>query len=84
MTDDKALLIEGADGIEVALARNLLAEAGIPCVVHGPDFDVAELGRAAHDMLRGQNVFVPASALERARALLEAAWGPGRSAPDQP
>ena len=83
MTDDKALLIEGADGIEVALARNLLAEAGIPCIVQGPDFDVAELGRAAHDMVRGQNVFVPASALERARALLEAAWGPDRgSAPD--
>ena len=75
--EEPALLIEGANTITIDLARNLLAEAGIPCVVEGPDFDVAELGRTAHDMIRGQNVFVPRSALERAEAVLEEAWGKG-------
>ena len=73
--DDFAVLLEGSDRIEADLAKNLLAEAGIPCAMRGPDFDVAELGRAAHDMLRGTDVLVPASALEKARAILEEAWG---------
>ncbi|MFT5052368.1 MAG: hypothetical protein ACI8QZ_003801 [Chlamydiales bacterium] len=77
------LLLEGVNGIEGELARNLLTEAGIPCLSQGPDFDVAELGRAAHDMLRGQNIYVPAAALERARAILDEAWGDRDSGDDQ-
>lgn len=73
--EERALLLEGANRIRIELARNLLAEAGIPCVVEGPDFDVAELGSAAHDMIRGQDLLVPRSALERARSILDQAWG---------
>lgn len=73
--EDRAVLLEGASMVEVDLARGLLAEAGIPCVVVGPDFDVAELGRAVHDTIRGRTVVVPRSALARARAVLAAAWG---------
>lgn len=68
-----ALLAEGINGIEVGLLKSLLAAAGIPCLAKGKDFDVIELGSAAHDMLRGTNLYVPHAALEQARALLEAA-----------
>ena len=74
--DHTAVLLEGASSTELGLAKNLLAEAGIPCVVQGPDFDVAELGAAAHQSVRGGDLLVPRSALEKARELLEAAWGP--------
>lgn len=74
-----ALLLEAADPVEVQLARGLLEEAGIPSLTRGPDFDVAELGRAAHDSLRGTNLYVPEAALAQARATLEAAWGEGRA-----
>ncbi len=75
MRDEYAPLLEGANAIEAQMAKNLLTEAGIPCFLHGQDFDVAELGQAAHDMIRGTTVFVPPSALESARAVLEGAWG---------
>ncbi len=71
---DIALLLEGVDSIESDLAKNLLAGAGIPCLTKGPDFDVAELGRAAHDAVRGTDLYVPRSALELARSILEEAW----------
>ena len=57
------------------LAKSLLEAEGIPSLVQGPDFDVAELGRVAHDTARGTNVYVPPSALEQAQAILERAWG---------
>ena len=57
------------------LARNLLETAGIPVYLDSPDFDVAELGVAAHGMLRGMSVYVPASAAKRAREILDEAWG---------
>ena len=77
MKKDRSLLLEGASRVEIDLAQSLLKEGGIPSVVEGPDFDVAELGRAAHDMIRGQNLYVPTSTLERARAVLDTAWGDG-------
>ena len=76
-SDDFALLLEASSPVEVELARGLLDAAGIPCLVHGPDFDIAELGRAAHDAVRRPNVYVPKSALERATAVLQEAWGDG-------
>jgi len=78
--DEFALLLESVNKIEADLAQNLLKEAGIPSMTKGPDFDVAELGRSAHDMIRGQDLYVPASALERARAVLEHAWGKDKAA----
>ena len=77
----EAVLIEGLNAIELSMAKSLLNEAGIPSIARGPDFDVAELGRAAHDMLRGQDLLVPASALERAQSVLEQAWGPDFAPP---
>ena len=71
------LLLDTVDPVTADLARSLLKEAGIPSLLHGPDFDVAELGTAAHQTLRGTSVYVPRGALERARAVLDEAWGPG-------
>ena len=76
MSEDDArpvLLLSGANGIQADMARDLLAAAGIPILTQGPDFDMAELGRAAHDMLRGTDLYVPAGALEKARELLREA-----------
>jgi hypothetical protein len=76
-SEERALLLANANTIDVELVRGLLSAADIPCVIEGPDFDVAELGRSAHDMIRGQSVFVPRSALERAQEVLDRAWGDG-------
>ena len=72
--EDIALLLEGIGGVEADLAKNVLGSAGIPCLVEGPDFDMAEMGRAAHDSVRGQHLYVPRSCLEKARAILDEAW----------
>ena len=56
---ERALLLEGADSIKIDLAKQLLAEAGIPCDVEGPDFDVAELGRVAQQRLRERSGTTP-------------------------
>jgi hypothetical protein len=74
--DDFARLLEAADLVAIELARNLLDEAGIPSLVHGPDFDMAELGVAAHHAVRRRDLYVPRRALARAQAVLERAWGP--------
>lgn len=70
-----ALLLSGADAVTIDLARELLESSGIPSVAHGPDFDFVELGRAAHDGVRHQDLYVPHSALDRAKAVLTEAWG---------
>jgi hypothetical protein len=68
------LLLEGVDSVESDLAKNLLANAGIPFLTKGPDFDVAELGEGVHGMVRGTDLYVPRSALELARSILKSAW----------
>jgi len=72
---ESALLLDTVDSVTADLARNLLETAGIPVFLDSPDFDVAELGVAAHGVLRGMSVYVPASALERSRKILDEAWG---------
>lgn len=72
---DLACILGAADPITIELARGLLDGAGIPCLVHGPDFDLAELGHAAHDSTRRQDLFVPRSERSRALDILEQAWG---------
>jgi len=76
LRDDYALVLKAGNTIQADLARNLFTEAGIPCLVHGADFDIAELGLAAHNMVRGTNVYVPHELREQAREVLQAAWGP--------
>ena len=73
--EEFACLASHLDEMEVGMLQSLLEGAGIPSLAHGPDFDVAELG-SSHALLRGRDLLVPRSALERAQALLEeAGWG---------
>ena len=73
--DEYAIAVEGLDGVSLALGRNVLDAAGIPSLAHSPDFDMAELGRAAHDQIRGSMILVPKTLLEKARTALREAWG---------
>jgi len=74
LEDEFCLLLEAVDTVDAELAKSVLEAGEVPCLIQGPDFDVVELGRAAHDMLRGTNVYVPKEAEEKARALLAEAW----------
>ena len=69
------VLLAAPDPVKAELARSLLEEAGIPTMSHGPDRDFAELGAAVHMAFTRPDLLVPASALEKARAVLEQAWG---------
>ena len=82
---EPALLAEGLQWVQVELVCGLLEAEGIPFLVDGPDFDVAELGSMAHASLRSRQIYVPQTALERARAVLAEAMGddaPGRPSAD--
>lgn len=73
--EEHDLLLDTVDKTTADLARNLLKGAGIPTLLHGPDFDVAELGVAAHRSSRGVSVYVPKGMREQAQAVLDEAWG---------
>lgn len=73
--DEFALLLDSANAVEIDLARNLLEAAGIASLTSGPDFDIAELGVAAHMIARGANLYVTRDRLEEARGVLREAWG---------
>lgn len=75
MDQDYARVLSGVDRLVGEMAKSLLAEAGIPSLLHGPDFDLAELGTLAHSRLRGLDVFVPRSAEALAKEVLEEAFG---------
>ena len=60
---------------ESELAREILAGAGIPSLLFGPDFGLAELGAAAHAAARRQDLYVPKGARAAARAVMVEAWG---------
>ncbi|MDA1266612.1 MAG: DUF2007 domain-containing protein [Planctomycetota bacterium] len=74
-SDEHDLLLDSVDKTVADMAKGLLEAAGIPCLFHGPDFDVAELGTAAHQSSRGVSVYVPKGAREKAQAVLDKAWG---------
>ncbi len=82
LDEEFCLLLEGVPQLEAELARGVLEAADIPCLIQGPDFDVAELGVAAHGALRGTNVYVPRQAEAAARKALEHAW-PEEKAPEE-
>lgn len=75
MDQDYARVLTGVDRLVGEMAKNLLAEAGIPALLHGPDFDVIELGAYAHSRLRGLEVYVPRAAEALAKEVLEEAFG---------
>lgn len=69
------VVLRGVDTIEAGLARDVLEKAGIPSLLYGPDFDVAEFGSAAYGQVRRGDLLVPAGARAAARDALLAAWG---------
>jgi hypothetical protein len=73
--DEFDTVLSAVDHIEAELARELLESAGIPSLLHSPDFDIAELGIASHGQMRLGDLLVPRGAQSAARATLVAAWG---------
>lgn len=71
---DYDLLLEAPSPVDAALAKDLLAEQGIPSYLHGRDRDMAELGAGVHNALTRPDLFVPKGAREKARAILDEAW----------
>ena len=78
MTDDFDQLLSSVDPMEGEMAKELLADKGIPSMMHGPDFDVAELGRVSHNASRHPDLYVPKGTKVAARAILAEAWGEER------
>ena len=70
-----ALVVRAANKVEIDLARDLLSQEQIPLLVHGPDFDVAELGAEVHHQLRARDLYVPRELRGRALEVLSTAWG---------
>lgn len=72
--DDYDLLLTAPNPVEAALAKDLLAEHGIPSFTHGFDRDLADLGTGVHNAISRPNVYVPKGMRERAQALLAETW----------
>ncbi len=79
--EEFGLLLAAPDPVEAELARNLLQTAGIPSMLQGQDRDLAELGASSHAAIARPDLYVPKTALERARAILREAWGADRMIP---
>ena len=75
MRDEFDVLLPSVDPLEGELARDLLEQEGIPSMLHGPDFDKAELGLLVHSVVRHPGLLVPKGSRARARAILVEAWG---------
>jgi hypothetical protein len=81
LDQDYARVLSGIDPLTGEMARNLLAEAGIPSLVTGPDSNAAEDGALLHNRVRTLAVFVPRTAEALARDVLDEAFG-GERSPD--
>ncbi|MBK7874905.1 MAG: DUF2007 domain-containing protein [Planctomycetes bacterium] len=81
LNDDYDLLLTAPNPVEAALAKDLLAEHGIPSFTHGFDRDLADLGTGVHNAISRPNVYVPKGQRERAQAILAEAWD-ARPLPD--
>lgn len=89
LENDYDLLLSAPNPVEAALAKDLLAEHGIPSFTSGLDRDMAELGSGVHNAIARPDVYVPKGMRERAQAVLKEAWetepleddGPG---PEEP
>lgn len=75
LSEEFDVLFVALDATEGELAREILADAGIPSLLSGPDFDIAELGPAAHAMVRRADLYVPKGARLAARGVMVEAWG---------
>ena len=73
-------VLSSLDDLEIELARNVLDQGGIPCVVKDTCAAALLAMNYGAGMPRLQRVRVLATHAYRARELLEGAWGPvGRS-----
>ena len=72
--EDHAVLLEAPDWAEACMARNVLAEAGIPSLLRGTNDGFLEWGPDVQNALHKPDLLVPAPLLERARAALSRAW----------
>jgi hypothetical protein len=68
------LLLEAPASVEAEMAREVLADAGIPTFLHGRDRDLAELGVVIHNDLTRPDLFVPKGRRAEAEAILNSAW----------
>jgi hypothetical protein len=68
------LLLEAPTSVEADMAREILAQEGIPTFMHGKDRDLAELGAAVHSAYTRPNLFVPKGRRAEAQAILDEAW----------
>jgi len=78
--EDPEVVFESAEPMEVAMGMQLLQEAGIPCAVSGQgasSYLTAVFGEALAGV---QVIEVPPEFAERARGVLERAWGEGEAA----
>lgn len=80
MSDEFDVLLRAVDPIEGEMARDVLEARGIPSMMHGADFDAAELGVASHAVLRHRDLLVPKGSHALARSVLVEAWGEERVA----
>jgi Putative prokaryotic signal transducing protein len=72
--DEFALLLAAPNPIEVDMAQELLASAGIPSVLHGDERLNLDSIAGSWRVSKRPDLLVPKSALERARAVLKEAW----------
>jgi hypothetical protein len=72
--DEFDLLLEAPTSVEADMAREILAQRGIPTFLHGKDRDLAELGAAIHSAYTQPDLFVPKGRRAEARAILDEAW----------
>lgn len=69
------LLLSAPDPFEAEMARAVLASHGIPSFAVGADRGLCDLGGMAHAVVSRPDLLVPRGMGERARELLEEAWG---------
>lgn len=71
---DHDLLLEAPSPTDASLAQELLESRGIPSVLYGADRYNLAFGASANQLTR-PDLYVPKGMRERARAVLDEAWG---------
>jgi hypothetical protein len=72
--DEFDLLLSAPTAVEADMAREILAQRGIPTFLHGKDRDLAELGAAVHSAYTQPDLYVPKGRRAEAQAILDEAW----------
>lgn len=67
-------LLAAPDPWTAQMARDLLADAGIPSLVHGQDVSIGELGASVQLAFTRPDLYVPKNCGARAREVLREAW----------